>query len=167
MRKHLKIPQNHRQQTNKQTDNRHISSIWYSLTIHLLFKDVFKYMITPCLQPCLRHVYTHVYTKFTPVFTAYLKICLNHIWEYIRRILVDMTLCLNTWLHHVCLNACLQNVWKVVSFKFESKQTLCLKTSFHNVWRIFRWTCLGWFRMIQNGSNALKNSKEFTVFKLC
>ena len=107
MRKHLKIPQNHGQQTNKQTDNRHISSIWYSLTIHLLFKDVFKYMITPCLQPCLRHVYTHVYTKFTPMFTAYLKICLNHIWEYIRRILVDMTLCLNTWLHHVCLNACL------------------------------------------------------------
>ena len=189
MQKHLKIPQNHRQQTNKQTDNRHISSIWYSLTIHPLFKDVFKYMITPCLQPCLRHVYTHVYTKFTPVFTAYLKICLNHIWEYIRRMLVDKTLskdrfttnlkncnlmledmftsCLNTWLYHICLNACLQIVWKLVSFKFESMQTPCLKTSIHNVWRIFRWTCLGWFRMIQNGSNALKNSKEFTVFKLC
>ena len=27
------------------------------------------------------------------------------------------------------------------------------------------WTCVGWFRMIQNGSKWLK--KKFTVFKLC
>ena len=59
----------------------------------------------------------------------------------------------------------LSTVWTCLKCltRSESVQLMQLWTNFGLV----SWTCLGWFRMVQNGSNGLKRLKKSSLFSNC
>ena len=127
-----------------------------SLTIPLLFEDMF----VPCLQTCLYHVYRPVYTMFTDTYTPCLKTCFHNTWRIVYTMLEAIfPICLETSLNyvtpclHLCfytmlehmfwtyLNICLYNVrWQYVQFVWRQFLTMfkgmfqpCSKTCLHHV----------------------------------
>ena len=124
-----------------------LSSTWDSLTIPLLFEDMFTQYWKTHLHHVYRHVYImftdmfipclhHVYTIFEDISPPNLKICLHNVigyrtcfWRQVLTMFEDVfTPCLHSFVHHV---------WIYVYTVFEDSFSQCWRTCVQYIWRQF------------------------------